>query len=340
MKFRIPAMVLAAALLCMLYGSGARPISAGSTFRSLTQVRGTPALAPPQTPNSFTFVVAGDNRPPGATFPTSRIFKQIAGQLKGTGAAFVLWSGDTVFGKLKDPAKEEDIIKPEYETFRTIIGQAKLPVFNVPGNHEMNMKGNEPDPTGSMRKYYQKYLSSGEYGYFVYGNSAFIGLNTDDGPVDGGGEYNGNVSANQLAGLKGTLAALAANASIAHVFVFMHRPIFATGKGENALGRPSGPLVQAVLQDYKSYPNLSFVFAAHQHLFYASPPASPYASSFTRTDPAGVEPLFLISGGAGACLAGSATPTTGGFYNYLVVTVNGAQVTVTVQNLGSTQTNC
>jgi hypothetical protein len=96
--------------------------------------------------------------------------------------------------------------------------------------------------------------------------------------------------------------------------------------------------VQALLEDYTKFPNLSFVFAGHQHLFYANPPAAPYGPNFSRTDPASAPPLFLISGGAGACVAGS--PQTGGFYNYLVFTVNGAQVNATVYNLGSTQNGC
>jgi hypothetical protein len=51
---------------------------------------------------------------------------------------------------------------------------------------------------------------------------------------------------------------------------------------------------------------------------------------FHRTDPAGVKPEYVISGGAGAPLTKKATPTTGGYHNYLVVQVQGADVTVTV----------
>jgi hypothetical protein len=323
--------------------SAASPIVTGQ-FPTLTPIHGTPALGTPKNPSSFTFVAGGDNRPPSDKDDQPPVFQTIAKQLSGTGAAFVIWSGDSVYGKLKDPEKnkDEEKIKKEYETFQSIIGQANLPVFNVPGNHEMLKKGDVPDPSGTMVKYFEKYVGP-QYGYFTYGNSAFIGLNTDDqvASIDAkpsGGSYAGNVSADQLAGLSSTLATLAADSSIAHIFVFMHRPIYATpGKSENALGPPSGPAVQAVLTNYAKYPNLSFVIAGHQHLFYAAPPASAYGTSFTRTDPASAAPIFLIAGGAGACLAGSAKPDTGGFNNYLVVTVNGAQVTVTVQNLGSTK---
>jgi hypothetical protein len=341
-------LALAAALSCAFYGSGAAsPHPSLALLPALTQIQGTPPLGSAKTPSSFTFVAGGDNRPPHDKDPQPPIFSTVVNELSGTGAAFVIWSGDTVYGKLKDPQakKDQEKIKNEYETFESIIGKANLPVFSVPGNHEMDTKANVPDPSGSLVKYYEKYVEP-QYGYFTYGNSAFLGLNTDDGlPAStsdsASGKYAGNVSSDQRDALGATLAALAANSSIAHIFVFMHRPIFATPKhSDDALGPPSGPLLQALLENYSRYPSLSFVFAGHQHLFYANPPDSPYASAFTRTDPASAAPLFLISGGAGACLAGSATPTTGGVYNYLVVKVDGSQVTVTVHSLGSTQTGC
>jgi hypothetical protein len=345
MKLRISAALLFVCVLSysVYRSSAASPIVTGQ-FPTLTPIHGTPALGTPKNPSSFTFVAGGDNRPPSDKDDQPPVFQEIAKQLSGTGAAFVIWSGDSVYGKLKDPekGKDEDKIKKEYATFESIIGQANLPVFNVPGNHEMLKKGDVPDPSGTMVKYFEKYMGP-QYGYFTYGNSAFIGLNTDDqvASIDAkpsGGSYAGNVGADQLAGLSSTLATLAADASIAHIFVFMHRPIYSTpGKSADALGPPSGPAVQALLENYTKFPNLSFVIAGHQHLFYAYSTTSPYGTSFTRTDPASAAPIFLISGGAGACLAGSAKPDTGGFNNYLVVTVNGAKVTVSVQNLGSTK---
>ena len=340
MKLRISAaLLLIGAMSYTFYRSSAASPPILSAFPALTPIHGTPALGSPKVPSNFTFVVAGDNRPPSATADQPPIFQTIAKQLSGTGAAFVIWSGDTVYGKLKDPKKDETTIKKEYRVFESIISEAKLPVFNVPGNHEMDTKANVPDPSGALVEYYEKYVGP-QYGYFTYGNSAFIGLNTDDqvastGAASKGGSYAGNVGADQLAALGATLTALAADPAIAHIFVFMHRPIFAT-KSADALGPPSGPLVEALLENYTKYPNLSFVFAAHQHLFYANVPGSNYGTSFMRADPASAVPLFLISGGAGACLAGSAKPDTGGFNNYLVVTVSGAKVTVSVQNLGST----
>lgn len=341
-SFAITRFVLASVwALCALAAVTPRRSLAQSGLPALTRVQGTPPLGPTSTPSNFTFVVAGDNRPPSAK-GVSPIFESLPAKIAATGASFVIWTGDTVYGKLKDPASEEKTIKKEYKYFASAIAQANLPVFNAPGNHEMDRKGNVPDST--MAQYYEKYAGP-QYGYFTYGNSAFVALNTDDGlpAVDPPpkADYAGNVSRSQLAALNTTLTMLASDSSIAHIFVFMHRPIHATpGHPDNALGPPSGPLVQAVLEDYNKFPNLSYVFAGHQHLFYGNPPAAPYGPSFSRTDPASAAPLFLISGGAGACLAGSATPSTGGFYNYLVVTVNGAQVSATLYNLGSTQPGC
>ena len=342
----IAILALTAALSCVLLASRAAA-PAPALLPTLTPIEGTPALGSPTNPTSFTFIAGGDNRPPHDGDSQPPIFSTVISQLSTQGAAFVIWSGDSVYGKLKNPSssKDQQKIQTEYQTFESMIAGANLPVFAVPGNHEMDTKDNVPDSTGSLVKYFEKYVGP-QYGYFTYGNSAFIGLNTDDSlPASGwgsagGSAYAGNISPAQLAALGATLTTLAANSAIAHIFVFMHRPIFATpGKSADALGPPSGPLLQAVLQDYTQFPALSVVLAGHQHLFYANT-ATPYATTFTRTDPAVTAPLFLISGGAGACLAGSSTPTTGGIYNFLVVKVDGATVTVTVQNLGSTQSGC
>lgn len=59
-------------------------------------------------------------------------------------------------------------------------------------------------------------------------------------------------------------------------------------------------------------------------------PGTSWGGTFQSTDPAGVKPAYVVSRGAGAPLTKKATPQTGGYHNYLVAQVKGADVTVTV----------
>jgi hypothetical protein len=330
-------------LLCFL---ALLPAAApAQTFPTLAPLPGTGTLGTPADANNFTFVVAGDNRPPKSGDPQpptlTAIVQAIQG-MKGTGApAFVLWSGDTISGKKPDKEKK---MKKEYEEFLGIVKGAGVPVFAAPGNHELNDKPktqscpkaiDEPDPSGNLLKDWEASMGV-PFGVFRYGNAAFVSVNTDD--TVGSGvtippcKYNGYVGPDQLAALSATLAGLAADQSVAHIFLFMHRPLYASPVSpKDQLADASRDPLKAILDDTAKNPNISFVFAAHQHLFYFHDKDKPYQTGpFQRTDPAGVKPAYVISGGAGAPLTKKATPETGGYNNYLVVQVKGAEVTVTV----------
>lgn len=147
-------------------------------------------------------------------------------------------------------------------------------------------------------------------------------------------KYNGYMGPDQLAALQATLAELSADQSVAHIFVFMHRPVEASPvNAKNQLDMPSRDALKAILEDGK-YPNVSFIFAAHQHLFYFHDKNNPWQTGpFARQDPAGTKPAYIVTGGAGAPITKKATPTTGGYHHYLVVNVAGAKVTVTMVKL-------
>ena len=320
------------------------------TFPALAPLPGTGTLGTPADPNNFTFVVAGDNRPAKSGDPQpatlTTIVKAIQGMATaGAGApAFAFWSGDTISGK--KPAQEKKM-KKEYSEFLGIVQGAGIPVFAAPGNHELNDKPkgqtcpkaiDVPDPSGNLLKYWEASMGV-PFGVFRYGNSAFLSINTDD--TVGAGvtippcKYNGYVGPGQLAALSATLAGLAADKSIAHIFLFMHRPLEASpvNPGGQLADASRNPL-KAILDDTAKYPNLSVVFASHQHLFYFHDKDKPYQTGpFQRTDPAGAKPAYIVSGGAGASLTKKATPQTGGFHNYLTVQVKGADVTVTVNQV-------
>jgi hypothetical protein len=336
------------ALCFLVLLPAAASAAAAQTLPALVPLPGTGTLGTPADPASFTFVVAGDNRPAKSGDPQpatlTTVVKAVKG-MSGAGApAFVLWSGDTISGKKPDKEKK---MKKEYEEFLGIVQGAGAPVFAAPGNHELNdkPKGQScpkaidlPDPSGNLLKYWETSMGQ-PFGVFRYGNAAFVSINTDD--TVGAGvnippcQYNGYVGPGQQAALSATLAALSADKSVAHIFVFMHRPLYASPVNpDGQLADASRDPLKAILDDTAKYPNVSFVFAAHQHLFYYHDKDKPYQTGpFQRTDPAGAKPAYIVSGGAGAPLTKKATPATGGYHNYLVVQVKGADVTVTVNQV-------
>jgi hypothetical protein len=307
---------------------------------------GSQPIASNSTTSSFTFVVAGDNRPADPTLGQPPQLGEIASAIAKMNPkpAFALWDGDIVYGK--DPTT----VALQYPAFLSGILPAGVPVFVAPGNHEGSLKGStpcpvpgkkhkekpidEPDPSGKMIAAYQAAIGA-PYGMFRYGNAAFIAVNTDDAldsdynPGQCG--YNGFVSTAQMSALKLTLDSLATDNSIAHIFVFMHRPVNGE-KSKDNIGPTSVKQIGKLykyLSDATDYPKLSVVFASHEHLFYMYDPKGTLGQKgpYTRTDPSSNGPFFIVTGGAGAPLSSSGT---GLFFHYLVVNVNNNNVTVTV----------
>jgi hypothetical protein len=308
---------------------------------ALSPVGGT-TLAPAGSLTSFTFVVAGDNRPANATCPQP---PQLADVLKGIAAqkpAFVLWDGDVVYGK------NTATVASQYPAFLTAIKSAGVPVYVSPGNHEMDIIGqcngqnvDAPDPSGKMLAAFQTAVGL-PYGIFRYGNSAFFSINTDDALGDHYNptpcNYNGYVGRAQVAALEATLNQLQADATVTNIFVFMHRPL----KGEIAndqLGYVNGvaPQNKHIQQVYTllqspAYTKLGFVFASHEHLFYAAGTANQQGPFTNATR------QFLVTGGAGAPLSKNAT--SGAYFHYLTVSVNGSVVTATIVPINDNSSNC
>jgi hypothetical protein len=317
------------------------------TFPALTQINtGAAPLGSGSSVTSFTFVVAGDNRPAKSQGPgPTQVVIDIAAKLAANPPAFVLWDGDTIAGK-----KPADV-KDQYKAFRKVFSNLSAPLFNAPGNHEMALKGSgdcsdAPDASGQLLAAYVKHMAPA-YGMFRYGNSAFVAVNTDDamGKIalpSGTCSYNGFVSAKQLAALQSTLAQLINDATIQNIFLFMHRPVH-DDETDHQIGpvnpgdenTPYGKQLIAfttAINAIKS-PKVSFIFASHDHRFYAYPAGS---SPFTNSANG---PTFLITGGAGAPLSGckaGGTGKAGAYYHWLQVGVNGASVTVTVMPLNGT----
>lgn len=270
---------------------------------ALPPLQGTASAAAPANPESFIFFVVGDDRPAKETDPLTPTIQTIYQQVAQAKPAFVLMLGDTVYGK---DDKNEAQVAQEYAAFLKLAASGGVPVYNAPGNHEMDDKHDIPSAT--MESWYEKDTGSVPYGAFNYGNSRFIALDTDDVSAGCGGtpsakdkNYAGNLGNDQLAALA---ADLDGDGSFAHVFVLMHRPIHA----DKSKSRLTKACRTALEQLFAQHANVQFVLASHEHTFYQAK-AKPGA------------PTYLVSGGAGAPLV------KGGYYNYLVFTVAGGTVT-------------
>ncbi|HVT57339.1 MAG TPA: metallophosphoesterase [Thermoanaerobaculia bacterium] len=293
---------------------------------------GTPALGEAKDPGHFTFVVAGDNRPAKKKDPpSSTVVVKIFRAIRKLQPSFLVMLGDTIFGKEPDNKQRVD---DEYSGFLALAAGAGAPVFNAPGNHEMDDQNDVPNAT--MQQWYAATIGP-PYSAFSFGNSRFILLDTEESPpagtqrapgapAEGGKTLDpGYVSAAQLALLKGDLDA---NRDKAHVFIFMHHPI----KPKDPKAGLDPHSAKQLTDLFSGYPNVSYVLAAHEHLYFNPQDPANVATVPSRTDPAG-PPTYLVSGGAGAPLNKHTPPAQGGFHHYLVFQVAGNQVGVTLVNL-------
>jgi hypothetical protein len=313
---------------------------------------GLPALPPvPQTgklqdqPSAthFWFVAAGDNRPGDSSSPQpdtlAKIFK-VAQQFK---PAFFLWAGDTIYGHEYHRKKLES----QYLEFFGIAKLAKVPVFNAPGNHEMDTIQNTanetietPDPKlqGIYLEIMKFPTGAPTYGAFNYGNSRFIAVDTEEvgappvptptAPPSKKLKLDpGYVSQQQIDLLTQDLEN---NKAKAHIFVFMHHPIMPARNG-SALNPTNAQALQAL---FAQYPNVSYVIAAHEHLYYNATGTT--LKPDDRQDPSPGGPSYLVSGGAGAQLdscPSSAGANCASYHHYLVFEVDKDTVRVQVEKV-------
>jgi hypothetical protein len=317
-----------AALCLPLTGQTGQTGQTGPTagMPELPPLKGTGQLGAATDSAHFTFVVAGDDRPATETSTPTATIGEIFAEAAKLKPAFIALLGDTVYGK---DDKDQQLVAEEYQKFLQLAAGAGVPVFNAPGNHEMDDKHDHPSAT--MESWYKQYTESLPYGAFTYGNSRFIALNTDDLPgstcagtaaanagdsgksgksgkagksgKSGKQKFAGDLSNAQLGVLQ---TELENDKAITNVFIFMHRPIYAQKKSSRLAKSCRDELEKL----FAKYANVRYVLASHEHLYYQP-------SKLDHAPP----PSYVVSGGAGAPLA------KGGFYNYLVFTVDGSQVT-------------
>ncbi len=291
-------------------------------FHLLTPMKGTGELRP-SNKDQFKFAVFGDSQgEEKAREIISGIFTAIhAQQPKGPAFAFCL--GDIVKGK--DPQDPAKYIRQKFADYLTLAKTAGVPVFNAPGNHEMDDAGDIPSER--MHNIYRESVAP-THGAFDYGNSRFIALNAEDVPPSGTPPPSDGMEFSYIgdAQLKQLDNDLAANRAKTHIFIMMHYPM-KPQRPQDSLNPESLKKLSAI---FAKYDNIAYVFASHEHLFYN--PQDPDNVENVALFEAGDPTRYLVSGGAGARIY--VKEEKGGFHHYLLIEVNGNKVSVKINRVG------
>jgi hypothetical protein len=300
------------------------------TLPQIAPITGTGPLVQPKNPKQFNFVVFGDSQGQ-ENHPTLRAIFNDMDSSSDSQPSFAISLGDIIRGEPIYPFNSEPI-EENLQYALTIAKLAGIPMFNAPGNHEMDdVISTNPwteMPSQQMRDVYEKVMGSA-YGSFDFGDSHFIILNTEDVPPAGmkGPEppmefsYIGKTQLSQLK------ADLDANKNKTHIFIAMHYPIHAYDPSRDNL---YGESRQALIDMFKNYKNISFVLASHEHQYYN--PQDPNNVTTVRSFTAGDSTRYLISGGAGASFY-HGQPQLWAFHHYLLFEVNGQNVNVTIKRV-------
>lgn len=238
-----------------------------------------------QLKSPYTFVVLGDNR--GGHGVYDRIVKTVA-TLK---PALVINTGDMI---------TEGGNRGQWENFIRLSQDLKMPYLLVVGNHDVCKEDSQ-----KIFKEYFKLPGNGLYYSFWVSDSLFIVLDSELP------EQHGKIKNEQWNWLQEVFK----NQKAAHIFVFIHRPLYP----DPDIGRHFGngldiswsrrDELQGLLVQHK----VEAVFVGHEHLY-------------MKKQKNGI--WHIITGGGGAPLY--AVENDGGFYHFLLVTVNGPKVTVKV----------
>lgn len=337
------------AILCALFSCCA-VAHAQNGFPPLSSVPHTGKLPDEPTKTKFTFIAAGDNRPSGDATKQPATLAYIMKHLQQFNPAFMIWAGDIIAGfRQAGKPMHKKTLQAQYQEFFRVAHTAGVPIFNSPGNHEMDLVTKSKDgstsetsetPDDKMQALYleeMKYPANARaYGAFNYGNSRFIAVNTEEVPPITAVRSEGKVVGSKTKTLKldpgfvsmqqiELLAAdLEANKDKTHIFVFMHHPI-KPAKNGSRLNKENADELEKLFAKYK---NVSYVIAAHEHLYFNASGDSLTPASKTSGSSDG--PIYLVSGGAGAPLDSCPSDATNcsAIHHYLVFEVDGDKVGV------------
>ncbi|HXV61649.1 MAG TPA: metallophosphoesterase, partial [Vicinamibacteria bacterium] len=171
-----------------------------------------------ETVSQFSFLHASDTHLDAESLPRFRRLRQIAAERD---VAFVLLTGDLVRDALR---VSEETARERYELLRAEIGTFPMPVWGVPGNHEIfgierHLSGVSVDHPLYGKGMYRRFMGPTYYS-FDYGGVHFMGLDTAD--IEDKWYY-GHVDAQQLAWIESDLANVPAETPIV---TFNHIPFF------------------------------------------------------------------------------------------------------------------
>ncbi len=176
---------------------------------------------------------------------------------------FVLMSGDLT----------KDGLLAEHEAFRSIIATVNVPVYLIPGNHDVEHPGKEGAQYMSVTEfpqYYKDYgynqTSKSYYSADIYDDILLVGLDstiyapTDDIDQD----YGGTLSREQLSWLDATLGANSEKKVIVMVHHNINEHIYgqATNEYLNDYYLLNSAELKTVLKKY----DVSVVFSGHSHI--------------------------------------------------------------------------
>jgi 3',5'-cyclic AMP phosphodiesterase CpdA len=238
-----------------------------------------------QLKSPYTFVVLGDNR------GGHGVYGQIVKTVAKLNPALVVNTGDMI-------TNAGD--RKEWENFIGLSQDLKMPYLLTVGNHDIYREDSQ-----NIFKEYFKLPGNGLYYYFSVSDYLFIILDSELP------EEHGKIKNEQMEWLQSVLK----NQKAAHIFVFIHRPLYP----DPEIGRHFGNSLdmswvrrdelQRLFVQYK----VDAVFVGHEHLY-------------MKKQKDGI--WHIITGGGGAPLY--AGEKDGGFFHFLLVKVDGPKVTVKV----------
>lgn len=181
----------------------------------------------------FVFAAAGDTG--GKNEPIERVIKDIR---KNTKAKFILHLGDLV--RYRNPSHFDWIAEEMDAKLK------KLPMYLVPGNHEIEAEDGEMDKHLYTEKFGQLYY------WFGYGNTLFVGLDSSEEKID----------AEQFEWLKVVLQKF--RPDFENCVIYMHvPPISPHGENKKKLDEQSEKMLAQIIKGH----NISLILAGHVHYF-------------------------------------------------------------------------
>lgn len=208
-------------------------------------------LFPPKSADVWHFAIYGDRT--GGPAKGIEILKQAVVDTNLLDPDLVMTVGDLVQGYNETPQWLK-----ETREFQGVMGNLRMPWYPVAGNHDVYFRG-KGRPNGGHELNYEEHFGPLWY-WFRHKNAAFIVLYSDEGdPKDNSKGFkekrHTQMSQRQLNWLS---TALKANASMTHVFCFLHHPRWWSEyyKGTNW---------KAVHSQLAAAGNVRAVFAGHIH---------------------------------------------------------------------------